>query len=342
MWWGMAYDGFARQLRRPGKEDRDGPLDMRELIRLATLAPSSHNTQPWQFRLEHEAVTILPDFARRCPVVDPDDAHLFKSLGCAAENLVHGAAAQGRAGHVSLSGGGGISVRFERSASARADALFHAIPHRQCTRKAYDGQPIDSGHLARLAHAGSGAGVRTIVLTERTDLDTLADYVAEGDRAQLTDPAFRAELVSWIRFNPREAVQKADGLAGRTIGQPPLPRWLAKWMLGAVLKPESRAQTDVAHVRSASAMAVFVADHDDRSAWIEAGRAYERFALQATALGLRHALLNQPNEVPRLRRQFESWLGLDAERALLIARIGHAEPAPFSLRRLIDDVIVRS
>jgi hypothetical protein len=52
-------------------------------------------------------------------------------------------------------------------------------------------------------------------------------------------------------------------------------------------------------------------------------------------------LLNQPNEVAALRRQIDSWLGLEDEKVLLIARIGHAEPAPFSLRRLIDDVIAR-
>lgn len=342
MWWGMAYDGFARQLRQPGKENRDGPLDMRELVRLATLALSSHNTQPWQFRIERDAITILPDFSRRCPVVDPDDAHLFKSLGCAAENLVHAAAAQGHAADVSTAETDGITVRFERSQAVRAGELFHAIPHRQCTRKAFDGQPIGSESLSRLERACTGTGVRTIMLTHRAELETVADCVAEGDRTQLADPAFRSELVSWIRFNPREAVQKADGLAGRTSGRPPLPRWLAERFIGSILKADSQAETDARHVRSSSAVAVFVAADDSRAAWAEIGRAYERFALLATSLGIRNALLNQPNEVAALRRQLDSWLGLHGERVMLIARIGHADPAPFSLRRLIDDVLVQS
>lgn len=60
----------------------------RELVRYATLAPSSHNTQCWKFALDDKGVTILPDVSRRCPAVDPDDHHLFVSLGCAAENLI--------------------------------------------------------------------------------------------------------------------------------------------------------------------------------------------------------------------------------------------------------------
>jgi hypothetical protein len=81
------YDNAVRAVRQPGPA-RPGMLDAKELVRYATLAASSHNTQPWRFRVRPASITILPDYSRRCPAVDPDDSHLFKSLGCAAENLV--------------------------------------------------------------------------------------------------------------------------------------------------------------------------------------------------------------------------------------------------------------
>ena len=61
--------------------DRSDHVD---LVRYATLAASSHNTQPWRFKLEPARITILSDLTRRCPAVDPDDHHLYASLGCAA------------------------------------------------------------------------------------------------------------------------------------------------------------------------------------------------------------------------------------------------------------------
>src|SRR5579859_6334017 len=68
----------------------DTPTDktalLRDLVRYATLAPSSHNTQCWKFKLGDDHIAISPDYSRRCPAVDPDDHHLFVSLGCAAEN----------------------------------------------------------------------------------------------------------------------------------------------------------------------------------------------------------------------------------------------------------------
>ena len=74
----------------------------RELVRYATLAASSHNTQCWKFKLEQNQISILPDLQRRCPAVDPDDHHLYASLGCAIENLLQASQAFGLKGNVDL------------------------------------------------------------------------------------------------------------------------------------------------------------------------------------------------------------------------------------------------
>lgn len=335
------YDAAAAAQRRPGVECSDGTLEARELVRLATLAPSSHNTQPWKFRVAAGRIDVLPDLARRCPVVDPDDAHLYKSLGCAVENLVHAAAAQGHAAAVRADRPqDGIAVGLERSRSLRATDFFRAIPVRQCTKLPYDGSPLAAGELDRLEAAGRGDGVRTVLLTARAQIDAMTEYVTRGNRAQLADRAFRSELVSWIRFNPREALRTADGLPGRTAGQPALPRWLARPLLRLVLTPGSQADTDARNLRSSAGVAVFVARRNDAAAWVEVGRACERLALQATALGIRIAFVNQPIEVAPLRPQLESWLGLAGEHALLAARFGRGPLAPYSLRRPLEDVLV--
>jgi hypothetical protein len=90
----------ARALRRinpPAGTSASGEAvaTRQALVRYATLAPSSHNTQCWRFHIAKRSIAITPDFARRCPAVDPDDHHLFVSLGCATENLVHAALAMG-------------------------------------------------------------------------------------------------------------------------------------------------------------------------------------------------------------------------------------------------------
>ncbi len=337
----LEYDQAASEMRRPSQHS-EGNWDAGELIRHAVLAASSHNTQPWKFRVEKHLITILPDFSRRCPVVDPDDSHLFKSLGCAAENLVHAAAAQGLSAEVQFSPDeNGINVFLTKDEKVHATEIFHAIPKRQCVKTAYDGNPLGGSELKQLEAAGKGSSVHAILLTSDAQKNTVIDYVTRGNIAQLSDRAFRRELVSWIRFNLAEAMGKKDGLAGRIGGQPELPTWLAKLIVGLVLTSKGQAEADATKIRSSAGVAVFVSSRDDKAAWVEVGRAYQRFALQATALDIRTAFINQPIEVRELRSQLESWLKLEGEHAQLMVRFGHGPTAPFSLRRPIDDVIIK-
>jgi hypothetical protein len=62
------YDEAVRQVWRP-LDRAGGP---HELVRAATLAANSHNTQPWRFTVSEDEITIAPDINRRCPAVDPD------------------------------------------------------------------------------------------------------------------------------------------------------------------------------------------------------------------------------------------------------------------------------
>ncbi len=92
-------------------------------------------------------------------------------------------------------------------------------------------------------------------------------------------------------------------------------------------------------IRSSAGIAVFAAVSDDRAGWIAAGRAYQRFALEATARDIRNAFINQPVEFPTLRPHFAAELGLRDQRPDLIVRFGRGPAMPRSLGRPLSAVI---
>jgi hypothetical protein len=329
----------ARLLRQPFAAPAAAGASMsdelkRELVRYATLAPSSHNTQCWKFRIQERSISIEPDLARRCPVVDPDDHHLYVSLGCATENLAQAALANGLQANARFdaSGAGSIAVDLQAT-QARQSLLYQAIPVRQCTRGDYDGSPLSVEELSLLEHAGSGDGVRVILLTEPRGMERVLEYVVAGNTAQLGDPAFVAELKAWIRFSADEAIRTGDGLWSGASGNPSLPRWLGSRLMGWVLTPKSENDRYARQLRNSAGIAVFVSAASDQAHWVEAGRCYERFALQATALGVRNAFLNQAVEVAAVRPQFAAMLGLGSERPDLVVRFGRGPTLPLSMRR---------
>jgi hypothetical protein len=83
-----------------------------------------------------------------------------------------------------------------------------------------------------------------------------------------------------------------------------------------------------------------VGDAADKAHWVAVGRACERFALQATALGIRSAFLNQPVEVAAVRSPFADAIGLTGQRPDLVLRFGRGPAMPPSLRRPVESVMV--
>jgi hypothetical protein len=337
----QGYEAVAAETRRGGAVvGPEGVALGQELVRYATLAPSSHNTQCWKFALENRAITILPDPLRRCPAVDPDDHHVFVSLGCATENLVHAALAHGFKAEAAFD----TTRETIRVALAPIRAewspLFKAIPARQCTRGDYDSKPLSNQELSLLERAGTSNGVRTLLITERPELERVLDYVVQANTAQMADPAFVREIRSWIRFNGIEAVHKRDGLYSASTGNPNIPTWLGELAFDWIFRSKRENDRYARQIRSSAGIAVIVGQSADKAHWVEVGRCYERFALQATALGIRNALVNQPVEVQAVRPRFATAFGLTGQRPDLIVRFGRGPTMPSSLRRPVQDVLV--
>jgi nitroreductase len=315
--------------------------DIREFVRFATLAPSGHNTQPWKFRAGADRLEILPDFSRRTPVVDPDDHHLFVSLGCAAENLALAAEARGRQGQISFEPANGGSVVFASgSGPGTGSVLFDAIPKRQSTRAEYDGKPVSAADLRTLATASAVPGADMVLITERPQIERVRDLVIAGNSAQIADAAFVRELKAWLRFSPREAIETGDGLFSAASGSPALPGWLGPHLFDWVFRADAENDKYARQIASSAGIAVFAAQKEDREHWVLAGRACQRFALQATALGLKLAFINQPVEVARLRPELANLIGLPDRRPDLVMRFGYGPSLPYSARRPIEGTML--
>lgn len=328
------YDDYSQRLRTPLPPD---PTAV-DLIRYATLAANSHNTQPWRFRVADGAIDILPDLSRRTPVVDPDDHHLFVSLGCAAENLRIAATATGRPGTLSLDG---TEARYRFGPGlARADPLFAAIPARRCSRTLYDGRPVSNNDLETLRQAAAIPGVRLVLVTDRPRIGQARDLVLAGNEAQMTDPAFMTELKHWLRFSPRDAIRTGDGLYSAASGNPILPAGPGRFAFDRFVGAASENENYARQIDSSSGIAVFLAERADPAHWMAVGQACERFMLAATTLDLRCAFVNQPVEVAGLRPALAALVGEAGLRPDLVLRFGLGPVLPFSPRRPAAAVIL--
>lgn len=311
-----------------------------DLIRFATLAANGHNTQPWRFQVCDKRIRITPDVSRRTPVVDPDDHHMYASLGCAAENLALAAAAQGRPGELRFEPTGeGVIVFDHITGPKRPSALCDAIVNRQSTRAEFSGRTASAGDLDHILRTAQTTGVGIALMTDRTAMNRVRDLVIAGNSAQMADPEFMHELKDWMRFNPREAIAQRDGLYSACSGNPTMPNWIAGPVFDLAFRTEAENEKYAKHIASSGGVAVFIAEKNTREHWVAAGRACQRFALQATSLGMKLSFINQPAEVPALRAELASLAGMPGRRPNIVMRFGYGPILPMSPRRSTAAVI---
>ena len=74
-----------------------------------------------------------------------------------------------------------------------------------------------------------------------------------------------------------------DGLFSAASGNPRLPSWIGPMMFDLFVTRMGENAKLTAQVRSSSGLVAFIAPSDDRAGWAAAGRACQRFALQATS-----------------------------------------------------------
>ena len=311
---------------------------MVDLIRIAALAPSGHNVQPWRFRLGRGVVAIEPDAARRTPAVDPDDHHLHVSLGAAAETLAVAGPAFGRPGAVTASPDGSLRYDFTEAPTRLPSAVL-TILRRQSVRADYSGVAPPPVDLDALAKAARLPGVRIVLITDRPRLDRLAELSAEGAARQFGDAAFRDELLSWMRFNPRAALATGDGLFAGAVGAPVVPQFLGRLLFRGFATANQESARVRAQMAATPLAAVFFAEDPSPRGWAQVGRALTRLTLAGTERGLVSAHVNQAVEVEALRPELAALAGEPGLRPDLVLRLGYGPAMPYSPRRPLTRIL---
>ena len=294
------------------------PVDeqARFLLRYAVLAPSSHNSQPWRFRITGSVVEVLPEEERWLSAADPDRRELHLSVGCAVANLRVAARRFGFRPHVDYDTGGEeelavvVTLLGGEEPSGRTRELFAAITERYTSHTPFEDRPVAPAVRERVEAAAEGVELRFV---EEVARDDLAALQADADRRLMADPDYRRELGHWVGV----------GALGGS--------WLAARLGRAVLTHLDLGDREAAKssklLESAPLVAVLATPDDDPVARVRAGQAFERAALAAAAEGVAVHPMSQTLERPDSRERLRELVGCEG-RPQHLFRLGYADERP--------------
>lgn len=289
------------------------------LVKYATLAPSSHNTQPWLFQISDHCIQLRADPARRLPENDPDDRELLISCGCALMNLRVVAAHAHLSFDVELLPDdndrallAAVRIHTPTRQEGPESCLFPALTARRTYRKPFRPKAVPGRLLRDLQDEASEEGAWLEALETHRIREIVSALVAEGDSIQWSDPDWRRELASWLH-----ARRAGDGLTVPAVFAPVARAAVSKLDMG-----QHVGSHDEKLVREAPLLAVLGTANDEPADWIRAGQAMEKVLLRACLDEVQASYLNQPIQIASLRPRLGYVLSMSGFPQLLL-RLGY-------------------
>jgi len=310
---------------------------MERLLHFAHLAPSTHNTQPWRFVLEGDAIDVFADPARALPAADRDRRELYLSLGCALETLLIAADYEGFGVRLAYFPAPADETHVcrvevlrqgEKRPSSAAD-LLHAVPHRHTSHRPFDAsRALAQRDLDWLARAVDGDEVR-LHFADAAAQAKLAELLESAETMLFADRGYREELARWIGQNALGTSWLVSKIGQFAVSRLPLARQVA--------------HAETAWLKSAPRVALLSTRDDGRLSQVRAGQAYVRIALMAQSREIRNQPFSAPLELAATRAALGAAFGVGARVPQHVFRLGYAEPEHArTARRPLGEVMSRA
>jgi hypothetical protein len=339
----------------------------RWILGYAILAPHSHNLQSWLLDLRTpDEIVLHCDLTRLLPETDPFSRQIMMSHGTFLELLDIAARERGLKADITLFPGGPFDpgvidqrpvarIRLVAGPAVAKDPLFAQILKRRTNRSTYDiSRPVPAHAWQAMVdsvkpnplHVGFvGQDVPDVLKQHR-------DIAAEAWRIELSTPRTIMESYKVLRVGAGEIDEHRDGLF--------VLDWLPVLMSKVGLFDRSRAPApgDYAttsqvkefngKLESTPGFLWMVTEGNDRVTQVNAGRAYARVQLAATAAGislqpLQQALQEYPEQaVPYAAIRKLLGAPQPARTVQMWARAGFAPPVGPAPRRGVDAQIIRT
>ncbi len=340
----------------------------RWILAHAILAPHSHNLQSWLVDLRQPGeIALYCDRTRLLPETDPFSRQIMMSQGTFLEMLDLAARQQGLRADIELfpegefdpkvlpANGLTARIRLTPDTAVRPDPLFAQVFRRHTNRSAYEMKAPELAATQAIESAAMGLGdaLKLRVGFAGPQDARIAEHRAiarEAWRIELVTPRTMMESMKVLRVGPTEIAQHRDGISLND----PMVRALAAVGLfdrSQAPGPDDSATTgqikDFAKkIEATPAFFWMVTDGNHRRTQVNAGRAYVRAQLAATAAGLSmHPLQQALQEYPEQAGPYAAihrLLGAEPARQTvqMWARLGYAPPVGPAPRRGLEAHLV--
>jgi nitroreductase len=318
---------------------------IRFLLRFALLAPSSHNSQPWQFRIESKkAFSINRDDSRALHYSDQKNRQLYISLGCAIQAVRIACDHYGLLVKISYTDTGAkMDIADLEKDDTKADShVFEALHSRSVNRQPYESTVFPPSELVTNIQT-MFPSLSIVLVSDQKQKEKIANIVLEGIDLAMSNPQFRKELAQYLI--PTSSTQSV-GMPGNTLGIPFFMSYIAPMLMKLININKAEEGKNKTLLYAHTPAFIIITSHvDNKVAWMEAGRAYMQFALSAHVAGFTTHPMAAPIEAGDCPKQLSAILKT-GDHPLFLLRVGKSlsmkslHSPRLSLEKVMDPIEV--
>jgi hypothetical protein len=291
-----------------------------DIIELARLAPSVHNTQPWIISQVDSSIEVRLDKNHVLKDGDPTGRQTIISLGILAEAIMLAAANYGFKGQNIRLDDETLYIDFQSSKDASADTKRNVdlLKSRCSDRSIYKSATLSDKQVQNIEQLDIPSGVKVHVIRDKDHIEKIAGYTAKGIGLALSNPNFRKELSGYL-VTPWSS--KKRGISVKSLYINPLLAACQPLFMRLGIGISREVSLERKRWLSASAIIIITADGDLSKFWFESGRAYLRVSLAIEGLGLSQATSAAIVEASNYHDDVEELLGTN-QRIISVIRVG--------------------
>lgn len=289
--------------------------DIYTILSYAILAPSTHNSQPWLFKIKSDSIEIYSDPAIQIKEADPKGRDLYISLGCAIENMAMAAKYLGIFKNLIYRVGempnlvAELFFEDKRIKNESYRSIFDTIPKRVNARGLFTPMAVPPDVFQKFTAISKeyGNGKLTLhFITGKEDIKKIAKLTAEGLKIAYKSSSFRKEMSQWVR---NSLTRKKDGIPGYSLRMPFLISFIFPYLVRMFDIGKKLGFLNYISLASAPAIAIITSRGETREDWLDTGRLAERLMLEAQSRGMHTSIFVASLEVGDLYKEVQKVLG---------------------------------
>lgn len=344
---------------------------LKYLSLLGSLAPSTHNTQPWRFKIDSDKknINIYVDKKYILPASDVAGRQTAFSIGCAIKNIKISAEYFGLSVNIEILSQNKEDWKPLSKEDNSKTELMHVatlnfieldntqslsfnpietIFKRRAIRAEYDPhKKIEDKIIEQIKNISSSyTNLKIHLVTDSIRKLTISEFQGQADSFVINSKKFSKELGDWLLPNNTNS---QVGMPGVGFGlQDQEAERMHKGLTGQQkLEPEDGLRFSLAGktgIEKSPLICFITGEKDDVINWISAGELFEEIFLMLTSENINVAVHAGIVEVALINQMFATTLGT-TRKILSLFRVGHTKKAedanrPHSPRYTIEQILI--